>query len=78
MPPERRRERIDAWQVLIEGLDDWLSSSGYDMSRREIRTVPHVGGAYTRTGSDLSWIHPAGSMLFFGTSCGTAVATDRR
>jgi glycosyltransferase involved in cell wall biosynthesis len=38
IPPERRRIRIAARQVVIDGLDGWLSSNGYDMSRKEIRT----------------------------------------
>ncbi|MGC1605394.1 MAG: glycosyltransferase, partial [Candidatus Acidiferrum sp.] len=38
IPPERRRVRIAARQVVIDGLDGWLSSNGYDMSRKEIRT----------------------------------------
>jgi glycosyltransferase involved in cell wall biosynthesis len=36
--PERRRVRISARQVVIDGLQAWLSSNGYDLSRKEVRT----------------------------------------
>ncbi len=37
IPPERREQRIMTRQVLIEGVQSWLTGNGYDLSRKEIR-----------------------------------------
>jgi glycosyltransferase involved in cell wall biosynthesis len=37
IPAERREQRIMTRQVLIDGVQSWLSGNGYDLSRKEVR-----------------------------------------
>jgi hypothetical protein len=63
MTPQRRQERIDARQGIIDGARAWLLSYGYDIDRAEIRTFLNRWRLYQE--NDQFLIDPPGRLRFF-------------
>lgn len=63
IPPARREQRIATRQVLIDGVQSWFTSKGYDLSRKEIRTFLTRWRLYQD--SERFLLNPPGRVQFF-------------
>jgi glycosyltransferase involved in cell wall biosynthesis len=61
--PARRRQRIASRQILIDGVQSWLSANGYDLSRPETRTFLTRWRLYQD--SERFILSPPGRFQFF-------------
>ena len=63
VPPARREQRIATRQVLIDGVQSWLSKNGYELSRKEVRTFLTRWRLYQD--GERFLLNPPGRVRFF-------------
>jgi glycosyltransferase involved in cell wall biosynthesis len=63
MPVDRRQHRIATREILLDGVQLWLTSHGYDLDRPDIRTFLTRWRLYQDTERFI--LHPPGRLQFF-------------